>query len=190
MDALVVGPNDVVAAWVSDATQTVDAIAAHGAIYPLAQGWRLVVPPSVKPPDFAPGRYQLVSGVLSRLPDSTAAVTGARDMRRQQVTIERQRREFGGTTIGANPVRTDLESRQLYVEAAQLIAEGAASVTLQRGDGAWVTLTAAQFTNAWQAIRAFVRDCRAGERAHHEALAALATVEAIDAYDLSTGWPA
>jgi len=189
-DKLIVAPDDVIAAWATDATQTVDAITAHGAIYPLAQGWRLVVPPSVKPPDFAPGRYQLVSGVLTRVADTADAISAARSARKSAVSDLRRSRELGGTSIAGQPVPSDTAFRLRLRELAADIADGATSATLQRADGSWATLTPAQFAVLAAAVRTFVRSCIAAERTHHDAIDALTTVEAIDAYDLSTGWPA
>lgn len=92
-------------------------------------------------------------------------------------------------TAGINGFRTDRESQGLLTGAA-LAATLDANYTVDwKADTGWVTLNATQLLGAAQIVRAHVQACFSNERAHAEAIGDLTTVEAVQSYNLATGWP-
>lgn len=67
-------------------------------------------------------------------------------------------------------------------------AAGVASVDFKAKTG-WVTLSIDDVRGIATAIALHVQACFSAERAHHEAIAALPSIDAAQAYDISTGWP-
>lgn len=86
-------------------------------------------------------------------------------------------------------LRTDRESQALLTGAALAASLDAGYTVDWKTENGWVTLNAAQLLAAAQAVRAHVQACFSNERAHAEAIEALATAEAVQAYDVTTGWP-
>lgn len=155
--------------------------------------WVTDAPPAYDPTthvltQVAPVTGNAVTYLLTAIP-AEQVLAAAKLARRQAVSDLRRAREAAGRTIAGQPVPIDTAFRLRLRELAADIGDGAASVAIQRADGAWATLTAAQFSALGAAVRAFLRDCQAAERTHHEALDALTTAAAINAYDITTGWP-
>lgn len=62
------------------------------------------------------------------------------------------------------------------------------SVDFKAASG-WVTLTLQQLRDIGHAITLHVQACFTAERAHHEAIEALESIEDAEDYDLDSGWP-
>lgn len=58
-----------------------------------------------------------------------------------------------------------------------------------KAESGWVRITLAQIKTLAGAIGAHVQACYTAERAHHAAIAAIADLEAVEQYDVTTGWP-
>jgi hypothetical protein len=58
-----------------------------------------------------------------------------------------------------------------------------------KADSGWVTVSIDDLKAIARAIALHVQACFTAERAHHEAVAALATMAEARAYDLAAGWP-
>ena len=58
-----------------------------------------------------------------------------------------------------------------------------------KAESGWVTLTLAELQGIAAAITAHVQACFTAERVHHEAIDALETMEAAQAYHVENGWP-
>lgn len=93
-------------------------------------------------------------------------------------------------TAGINGIRTDRESQALLTGAALAASLDPDYTVDWKGEAGWTTLNAVQLLGAAQAVRGHVQACFSNERAHATAIALLDTVEAVEAYDLSSGWPA
>ena len=109
-----------------------------------------------------------------------------------EATRLRWQRETGGITIGSARIATaiDDQNRITSVVANAQLA-GLAQVDFKAESGL-VTLSLAEITAMAAAIAAHVQGCFSAERAHHEAIAALAAAgdtEALRAYDVKVGWP-
>ena len=131
--------------------------------------------------------WLLVDGVLVP-PDSPApAVTldDAKQQLREQATALRWGHETGGTTVGGVRVLTGIEDQNRI--ASVLI--GAPATLDFKAESGWVTLTLEQLQGIAAVIAAHVQACFSAERAHHEAIDALETLEEVQEYDIETGWP-
>lgn len=96
---------------------------------------------------------------------------------------------FNKETVGVGGIRTDRESQALLTGAALAASLDPDYTVDWKGEAGWTTLNAVQLLGAAQAVRGHVQACFTNERAHAQAIALLGTVEAIEAYDLSSGWP-
>lgn len=96
---------------------------------------------------------------------------------------------YARETGGMGPLRTDRDSQALLTGAAVAAMLDPGYSVAWKTDAGWQTLSAAQIIAAAQAVRAHVQGCFDVERAKSEAIAALATADAVLAYDLETGWP-
>ncbi|MCA3245565.1 MAG: DUF4376 domain-containing protein [Azospirillum sp.] len=96
---------------------------------------------------------------------------------------------YARETGGIAGFRTDRESQALLTGAALAATLDAGYSVDWKGEAGWVALNATQLLDAAQAVRAHVQACFSNERAHAEAIEALATTEAVQAYDVTTGWP-
>lgn len=108
---------------------------------------------------------------------------------KQQISALKWEHEIGGITIGGIPISTgiDDQNRINTVLTAGQIA-GLQSVDFKSAAG-WVTLTIDQIRGIAVAIAFHVQACFSAERAHHEAIEALETVEELTEYDVNSGWP-
>lgn len=131
--------------------------------------------------------WLLVDGVLVP-PDSPAPVVtldDAKQQLREQATALRWEYETGGTTVGGVRVLTGIEDQNRI--ASVLI--GAPATLDFKAESGWVTLTLEQLQGIAAVIAAHVQACFSAERAHHEAIDALETLEEVQEYDIETGWP-
>ena len=102
----------------------------------------------------------------------------------------RFQKETAGVAVSGATVKTDRHSQAALTGAYTSLKNGLVpGIDWKAAGGVWVSLTLAQVEPMAQAVAAHVQACFTAERAHAEAIAALATVEAVDAYDIGTGWP-
>lgn len=131
--------------------------------------------------------WLLVAGEL--VPPSTSApvqtLEEAKQQLRERATALRWEHETGGITIGGVRVLTGIEDQNRIATA--LI--GAPETLDFKAESGWVTLTLEQLQGIAAAITAHVQACFSAERAHHEAIDALDSLEAAGGYDVEAGWP-
>ena len=110
---------------------------------------------------------------------------------KQQATAIRWERETGGITLpGGVRVGTSIEDQNRITSViANAQLAGVSTVDFKAATG-WVTLTLAEVQGIAAAIAVHVQACFSAERAHHEAIEALMSIEALQAYDVTAGWPA
>ena len=89
----------------------------------------------------------------------------------------------GGIRVGT--LKADQDRITSVIANAGLA--GVTAVDFKAASG-WVTLTVAQVQGIARAVALHVQACFSAERAHHEAIAALADEE-LGNYDLTAGWP-
>ena len=108
----------------------------------------------------------------------------------------RYQKETAGVAVSGATVKTDRHSQSALTGAYTTLKNGLLpGIDWKAAGGVWVSLTLAQVEPMAQAVAAHVQACFSNEKAHAAAIAALAadpttTPEAIDAYDISAGWPA
>lgn len=136
--------------------------------------------------DAGPG-WLLVGGVLVP-PDAPAPALTLEEMKQQlseRATQLRWERETGGVEINGVRVLTGIEDQNRIATA--LI--GAPATLDFKAESGWVTLTLAELQGIAAAITTHVQACFTAERAHHEAIYALSTMESAHEYDVEAGWP-
>lgn len=109
---------------------------------------------------------------------------------KQQATALRWEREKGGITLPVGiqiATGTEDQNRITSVIANAQLA-GVSTVDFKATTG-WVTLTLAEVQGIAAAIAVHVQACFSAERAHHEAIDAITTLEGLRGHDLSAGWP-
>jgi len=136
------------------------------------------------------GEHLFVAGqsgaALAALLDAFDWIAAARSAKLAELAALR----FNKETAGVNGIRTDRESQALLTGAALAASLDPDYEVDWKGEAGWTTLNAVQLLGAAQAVRGHVQACFSNEREHATAIALLDTVEAIEAYDLSSGWPA
>lgn len=142
-----------------------------------------------KPPVPPAGSRVMWRGGWVTEPKPTPSLDERKHALREAVTALRWAKETGGIDLGGVQVGTTLQdqNRIASVLAAMTVSDfGDVDFKAQNG---WVNLTAAQVQGIATAITAHVQSCFTAERLHHEAIDALTTVAAADAYDVTYGWP-
>lgn len=133
----------------------------------------------------SPG-WLVVAGELVP-PDAPAAenLAEAKQRLRERATAARWEHETGGITVGGVRVLTGVEDQNRIATA--LI--GAPATLDFKAESGWVTLTLAELQAIAGAITDHVQACFSAERAHHEAIDALLSLDAARSYDVEAGWP-
>lgn len=110
---------------------------------------------------------------------------------REQVTDLRWQHETGGITLpGGIQITTGTEDQnRITTVIANAQLAGVTTVDFKAASG-WVTLTLSEVQGIAAAIAVHVQACFSAERAHHEAIDALVDLAAVQAYDITAGWPA
>lgn len=105
-------------------------------------------------------------------------------------------KEVGGLTLpNGMTVATDDRSKTLIAGARLDTMSDPTLLTNFKADSGWIQIDAATVAMISTAVAAHVRTCFDIEKAHSDAIDALAadpakTVADIEAYDITTGWPA
>lgn len=115
------------------------------------------------------------------------------------VTAKRWQVETGGITLPAGVhVATGIDDQNRITSVIANARLAALDTVSFKASSGWVTLTIAELEGIAAAIALHVQQCFSAERAHHEAIDALAALhaedaqalqQALDAYDVVHGWP-
>lgn len=109
---------------------------------------------------------------------------------RAAATAHRWARETGGMTLGGVRVATALQDQNRLTSVLAGMQVAPVEGMDFKADSGWVYLTGAELQGIAAAITPYVQACFSAERAHHEAIDALADLSAALAYDVTEGWPA
>ena len=101
----------------------------------------------------------------------------------------RYARETAGITLNGAVIKTDLESQSKINGAWSNAQINPTAMIDWKAATGWIQIDAATVTAIAGAVAAHVQACFSAERVHAEAIAALETAEAVQAYDFTTGWP-
>lgn len=131
----------------------------------------------------------LVSGnFLIFKPDETT-LSDALVSKLAALAAKRYEVETGGITVDGVAVATDRDSQALLTGAWCRCRQAAGTTVNWKGTNGWTQLDADAIESLAAAVSDHVEACFTAEKTHSEAISALATVAAVDAYDFSTGWP-
>ena len=93
---------------------------------------------------------------------------------------------FGGVRLAAMP-----EDQGTMGDAITYLSWKPAGTTIPwKGKDGWIEVDLPTIRAAAEAVGDFIEALFAAEHAHHAAIAGLETVEAVQAYDVTAGWPA
>jgi len=115
------------------------------------------------------------------------------DLRRRMrasATHARWQHETGGISVGGVEVGTTTEDQNRIGTVLAAADLGTVDRVDFKANSGWVTLTLAEIRGIAAAISAHVQACFTAERAHHEAIDAIGSIEGLQAYDIGNGWPA
>lgn len=130
--------------------------------------------------------WLLVDGVLVHPTQAVSEdLAEAKRRLRERATALRWEHETGGITVGGVRVLTGIEDQNRIATA--LI--GAPATLDFKAESGWVTLTLADLQGIADAITTHVQACFSAERAHHEEIGRISSMEAAKAYDVDAGWP-
>lgn len=113
-----------------------------------------------------------------------------RRRKRASATHARWQHETGGISVGGVEVGTTTEDQNRISTVLAAADLGTVERVDFKADSGWVTLSLAQIRGIAAAISSHVQACFSAERAHHEAIEALDSLESLQAYDVTAGWPA
>lgn len=107
----------------------------------------------------------------------------------ESLAAYRYEKETAGITVNGSTIRTDRESQSL-IAGAKLYSDLNESILIDwKAENGWVQIDRNAIVAISQAVAAHVQACFSNEKVHSSAINALTTVEEIEAYDITTGWP-
>ena len=107
-----------------------------------------------------------------------------------ELAAYRYEKETAGITLNGAVIKTDLES-QAKVDGAWSTAQMNPAVLIDfKGANGWIQIGAVEITAIAMAVSGYVQACFTNEKNHSVTISALETVEEVQAYDFTTGWPA
>lgn len=123
-------------------------------------------------------------------PPAADPLDGIKAALTEAATAQRWTVETGGITLNGMRVgTTKADQDRITSVVANADLAGVTEVDFKAASG-WATLSIAEVHGVAAAIALHVQACFSAERAHHEAIEALDTVEEAEAYDVTVGWPA
>lgn len=132
-----------------------------------------------------PGWLLVAGDLVPPAAPATEDLAETKQRLRERATALRWEHETGGITVAGVRVLTGVEDQNRIATA--LI--GAPAMLDFKAESGWVTLTLAELQAIAGAITAHVQACFSAERAHHEAIDALRSLDAAGSYDVEAGWP-
>jgi len=112
--------------------------------------------------------------------------------KQEAIRALRWQRETGGIVVGGVPIRTDEKSQAKLNGAVSLFGLDPAMTEISSWEavpGVFVSLSKAQIDGIAVAVGAHVQACFNRSRVLSEAVAAAADKAALDAIDITAGWP-
>lgn len=156
-------------------------------VYSLETGQPIRVPPGWTL-EQARGTLQAPAAAAPQAPaEDTLQALQARLL--QDVAAKRWAVETGGITVVGLRVATGIEDQNRITSVVANAELAQVDAVDFKGADAWATLTVPQVRAVAGAVARHVQRCYSAERAHAEAIAALAGIDAARAYDTTAGWP-
>lgn len=114
------------------------------------------------------------------------------DVRQKKIndlTTLRFEKEVNGINVNGISVRTDRESQSQLAAAVLTLKEKFANSINWKGENGWVNLNQAQILQISKIVSQYVQGCFNVEQMHYAKIANLRSVEEINKYDFTVGWP-
>lgn len=113
----------------------------------------------------------------------------ARQSKLAQLAAYRYARETAGINVNGVTIKTDRES-QAMITGAKLFSDLNPDTLIDwKGASGWIQISREMLTAIGQAVGAHVQACFSREKEHTMAILALDTVEEIEVYNITAGWP-
>lgn len=126
---------------------------------------------------------------IVKAPTAAEELQFAKQAKKAHATALRWECETGGITLNNMRVLTGIEDQnRITTVVANARRSGLETVDFKAA-GAWVTISVAEVEAIACAIAVHVQASFTAERAHHEAIDALADLAAVQSYDVTAGWP-
>ena len=147
---------------------------------PIPEGFRAV----------AQGKAWSLAAIPVAAPPAAPSLDEMRATLTEQATARRWAIETGGITLpNGITVRTGIDDQtRINSVITGMRSEGYETVDFKAASG-WVELSLEELRVIRGFIAGHVRACYAAERAHHDAIAVLPTMQAAQSYDIGAGWP-
>lgn len=151
------------------------------AVYSLQTGERLAL---------APGQsLQDAGGTLDKPEEPAPTLQALQAELKARAAAMRWRVEAAGITVAGVRVDTAIaDQNRITSVAANAALAGVQAVDFKAASG-WVSLGLPELQTIAAAIALHVQACYSAERAHCDAIDALQTLAAAQAYDIGSGWP-
>ncbi|WP_171955575.1 DUF4376 domain-containing protein [Stenotrophomonas maltophilia] len=107
----------------------------------------------------------------------------------QRVTAERWKRETGGIQVGGVHIATAVEDQNRINSVLSAADLGCIESVDFKAESGWISVPVGELREIAVQVALHVQRCFSAEMMHHRSIAELGTLEEIDRYDLSTGWP-
>jgi len=140
------------------------------------------------PDDCVAYEWHWDSGKVVPIPLPEITLEEAKAMALQELAAYRYQQETGGITVAGARISTDRESQAMLSGALAYSAMTPGVLIDWKGEDGWTTIDQQTLAQIALAVGAHVQACFSREKAHAEAISALATVESVLAYDITMGW--
>ena len=117
-------------------------------------------------------------------------ISDAKDYVKSQVAARRFGAEIQGVTLNGTSIATDRDSQSMIGNAYASLKNGLIASVNFKSQSGFVSLDLASFEPVARAVAEHIQACFTAEQVHVAAIDALTTHAEVEAYDISTGWPA
>jgi hypothetical protein len=124
---------------------------------------------------------------LQAPPAATVATTKAAKL--AALAAKRYEIETGGITVAGATIMTDPASQAKLTGAWVRMQRLPETVINWKGKNGWSQMRKADVEVIVDAVSNHVQSCFDNERVHSDAITSLTIIAAINAYDITTGWP-
>lgn len=136
------------------------------------------------PEEYAPGKWRETWVVTD------IAIEEWKQNKLSELAAYRYQKETGGIAINGAFIKTDLESKvNLNGAVNRAILRPNSTVNWKISESVWIPIDAEQIIGIGLAVSDFIEDCYTCNMNHALTINALATVEAVQTYDFTSGWP-
>jgi hypothetical protein len=134
------------------------------------------------------GLLPITQEELAAQRDAVRTLPQAKTAKLAALAAHRYAVETAGLTANGATIMTDAVSQAKLTGAWLRVQRKPTASIRWKGKDGWVTVGKAEIEALVDAVSDHVQTCFDNEYAHSEAINALTTITAVDAYDIETGW--